>query len=66
MGDLVTQASLLGASEKLTIAETLVGITTRAAHALRIDSTSIEVVKRAQFNIYETNDFRTIFINKVN
>ena len=61
MGDLVTQASLLGASEKLTIAETLVGITTRAAHALRIDSTSIEVGKRAQFNIYETNDFRTIF-----
>ena len=61
MGDLVTQASILGASEKLTIAETLVGITTRAAHALRIDSTSIEVGKRAQFNIYETNDFRNIF-----
>ena len=61
MGDLVTQASLLGASEKLTIAETLVGITTRVAHALRIDSTSIEVGKRAQFNIYETNDFRNIF-----
>jgi imidazolonepropionase len=51
MGDLVTQASILGASEKLTIAETLVGITTRVAHALRIDSTSIEVGKRAQFNI---------------
>ena len=26
-----------------------------------IDSTSIEVGKRAQFNIYETNDFRNIF-----
>ena len=61
MGDLVNQAAILGASEKLTIAETLAGITTRAAGALRVNSTSIEVDKRAQFNIFDTNDFRNIF-----
>ncbi|MFC6998940.1 imidazolonepropionase [Rufibacter roseus] len=36
MGDLLVQAALLGAAEKLTIAETLAGITFRAAHALRL------------------------------
>ncbi len=61
MGDLVTQASILGASEKLTIAETLAGITTRASHALRLDMGTIAVGKEAHFNIYETNDFRNIF-----
>lgn len=34
MGDLLMQAALLGAAEKLTIAETFAGITTRAARAL--------------------------------
>lgn len=36
MGDLLTQAALLGASQKLTMAETLAGITTRAADALKL------------------------------
>ncbi len=61
MGDLVTQASILGASEKLTIAETLAGITTRAAQALRIEIGTISVGKEACFNTYETDDFRNIF-----
>lgn len=36
MGDLLLQAALLGAAQKLTIAETLAGITHRAAYALRL------------------------------
>ncbi|WP_181307008.1 imidazolonepropionase [Rufibacter sp. XAAS-G3-1] len=36
MGDLLLQAALLGAAEKLTLAETFAGITYRAAHALRM------------------------------
>jgi imidazolonepropionase len=61
MGDLVTQASILGASEKLTIAETLAGITTRGAQALRIEAGTISVGKEARFNIYETEDYRNVF-----
>ncbi|RNI21947.1 imidazolonepropionase [Rufibacter latericius] len=37
MGDLLMQAALLGAAEKLTMAETFAGITYRAARALRLD-----------------------------
>jgi len=36
MGDLLLQAALLGAAEKLTTAETLAAITTRAARALQL------------------------------
>ncbi len=36
MGDLLVQAALIGAAEKLTIAETLAAITTRAAKALNL------------------------------
>jgi imidazolonepropionase len=36
MGDLLLQAALLGAAEKLTTAETLAAITTRAANALHL------------------------------
>jgi imidazolonepropionase len=36
MGDLLMQAAVLGAAEKLTTAETLAAITCRAAHALRL------------------------------
>ncbi|MFD2515422.1 imidazolonepropionase [Pontibacter locisalis] len=41
MGDLLMQAALLGASEKLTTAETLAGITSRAAHALRLSDRGV-------------------------
>ena len=61
MGDLLTQASILGASEKLSIAETLAGITTRAAHALRVDAGTISIGKPARLSFFETDDFRNIF-----
>ena len=61
MGDLLTQASILGAAEKLSIAETLAGITIRAAHALRVDAGTITAGKEARLTIFETEDFREIF-----
>lgn len=61
MGDLLTQASILGAAEKLTIAETLAGITYRAAKALRIDSGILQIGSEAKFTVFETDDFRNIF-----
>jgi len=61
MGDLLTQAAILGASEKLSIAETLAGITYRAARALRINAGKIEIGSRARFNIFKTDDYRNIF-----
>lgn len=61
MGDLITQASILGASEKLSIAETLAGITYRAAHALREKTGTITKGEKAQMVIFETDDFRNIF-----
>jgi imidazolonepropionase len=61
MGDLITQASILGASEKLTIAETLAGITFRAARALRINSGIIRKGDDAKFTVFGTDDYRNIF-----
>ena len=61
MGDLITQASILGAFEKLSIAETLAGITTRAAHALRMDAGSITKGKPVNMVVFQTADFRNIF-----
>jgi imidazolonepropionase len=61
MGDLITQASILGASEKLTIAETLGGITFRAARALRIEGGILRKGDEANFTVFETDDFRNLF-----
>lgn len=61
MGDLITQASLLGASEKLTIAETLAAITYRAAFALRIEAGVIKENNPVAFTVFKTQDFRDIF-----
>lgn len=61
MGDLITQASVLGASEKLTIAETLAAITVRAAFALRIEGGVIKENNTAAFTVFATQDFRDIF-----
>lgn len=61
MGDLLTQASILGAHEKLSIAETLAGITFRAAQALRIQGGRIKKGAVARFNVFETDDYRNIF-----
>lgn len=61
MGDLITQASILGASEKLTIAETLAAITIRSGYALRKEVGSIKIGQKALFNIFDSNDYRNIF-----
>lgn len=61
MGDLVTQASILGAAEKLTIAETLAAITYRASYALREEAGTIEKDKEANIVVFETDDYRNIF-----
>ena len=64
MGDLITQASILGASEKLSIAETLAAITYRSARALRIEKGTISKGKKADIVIFETDDYRNIFYHQ--
>ncbi len=61
MGDLLTQAALIGAGEKLSICETLAGITCRAARALRKDAGIIKAGSKAGINIFRADDFRHIF-----
>jgi imidazolonepropionase len=60
-GDLLMQAAIIGASEKLNTAETLAALTFRAAHALRLkDRGIIDKGMRAQLQAYPTNDYRDI------
>lgn len=62
MGDLLMQASVLGASEHLSLAETLAAITVRAAHALNLDDRGI--VREgmiADMIAFPTADYREIF-----
>ncbi len=61
MGHLLTQASLIGASEKMSIAETLAAITYRSAYALRTSAGAIRTGEKARFIVFETDDFRNIF-----
>lgn len=62
MGDLLTEASILGAYEKLSIAETLAGISFRAAKALRLDERGILKENfMADMQAYPVKDFREIF-----
>ncbi|WP_439883252.1 imidazolonepropionase [Pontibacter sp. MBLB2868] len=61
MGDLLLQAALLGASEKLSMAETLAGITSRAARALNLQDRGI--FKRdylADMIGFPTNNYKEI------
>lgn len=61
MGDLLIQASVLGAYEKLSIAETLAGISFRAAKALRLNDRGI--LKEnfiADLQSYPVKDFKEI------
>jgi len=61
MGDLLTQASILGTFEKLSNAEILAGITYRAARALNLtDRGRIEQDMLADFLLFQTNDYREI------
>lgn len=61
MGNLVTQASILAAYEKLTTAEVLAAITFRAAKALSLtDRGTLDPGKKADFVVYDTNNFQNI------
>jgi imidazolonepropionase len=61
MGDLLTQATLLGANQRLTIAETLAAITWRAAHALAFfDRGVIKKEAIADIAVFPCRDFREI------
>jgi imidazolonepropionase len=65
MGDLWTQAALLGVYEKLSAAELFAGITFRAAAALGLqDRGRIKVGKKADFVGFSISDFREIFYNQ--
>ncbi len=67
MGDLLTQASLLGAFEKLTNAEVLAGITFRAAAALNLkDRGQLSEGLLADFSLFHTNHFNEILYNQGN
>jgi imidazolonepropionase len=60
-GDLLMQAAILGAFEKLSAAETFAGLTFRAAHALRINNAGkIENGFKADLQAYPTNNYRDI------
>lgn len=60
-GDLVMQAAILGAAEKLTMAETLRAITSNAARALHLhDRGILKEGMRADFLIYSTESYQEI------
>lgn len=62
MGDLLIQAALLGVSEHLSIAETLAGMTYRAAAALRLsDRGTLASGKLADILAFPSADHRDIF-----
>ncbi len=61
MGDLLLQAAILGAAEKLTIAETLAAITTRAARALNLsDRGSLAKNQLADMIAFPTDNYKEI------
>jgi imidazolonepropionase len=65
MGDLLMQASVLGAYEKLTTTEVFAGLTFRAAKALNLhDRGSLEKGKLADFQAYLCNDYREILYHQ--
>ncbi|HTD41266.1 MAG TPA: imidazolonepropionase [Mucilaginibacter sp.] len=65
MGDLLMQASVLSAYEKLTTAETFAGLTFRAAKALNLyDRGALEKGKLADMQAYPCNDYREILYHQ--
>ena len=65
MGDLLTQAAVLGAYEKLTAAETLAGLTVRAATALGLrDRGSLATGQLADLIAFPATDFREILYHQ--
>jgi len=67
MGDLLTQASILGTFEKLTNAEVLAGITFRAAAALKLDDRGkLETGLLADLAIFHSDNYQDILYNQGN
>ncbi len=67
MGDLLTQAAILGAFEKLTNAEVLAGITFRAAAALKLHGRGrLKEGLLADFCGFHSDDYREILYNQGN
>lgn len=65
MGDLLAQASILAAFQKLSTAEVLSGLTFRAAKALGLNDTGrIKNSYKADFQAYNTNDYREILYHQ--
>ncbi|MGZ3756138.1 MAG: imidazolonepropionase [Mucilaginibacter sp.] len=65
MGDLLLQAAVMGASEKLSTAETFAALTYRAAKALNLHDRGILAPgKRAHLQIYPCGDYREILYNQ--
>jgi imidazolonepropionase len=61
MGDLLMQAAVMGAAEKLSTAEVFAGLTFRAAKALNLnDRGVVEAGKKVDMQIYPVNDYREI------
>lgn len=61
MGDLLVQACLMGVYEKLSIAETLAGITVHAARALELaDRGTLSPGNKADMVAFPSSDFREI------
>jgi imidazolonepropionase len=65
MGDLLTQAAILGTFEKLRNAEVLAGITYRAAKALGLsDRGRLIPNAKADFNLFSCKDYREILYHQ--
>ena len=65
MGDLVTQSSILGASEKLTDAEVFAGITYRAAQALGLnDRGRLKPTYKSDICAFAIKDYREILYHQ--
>lgn len=65
MGDLLTQAAIFGAYEKLSLAETLAGLSFRAGKALGLDDRGmLDIGLLADMQAYDTTDYRDIFYNQ--
>ena len=66
MGNLLVQAAILGAYEKLSMAETWAALTCRAARALKINDIGVlKKGKKADFIVFETGDFREILYRQM-
>ncbi|MHA1745328.1 MAG: imidazolonepropionase, partial [Promethearchaeota archaeon] len=65
MGDLLVQAAVLGAHQKLSIAETLSAITNRAAKALNLtDRGDLSPGNFADLNAFPCQEYQEIFYNQ--